>query len=317
MYLPRHPYLYLKQHDNMTTETPKSIDEVLKPRARLVAEMVAQRADKESVWTGYVADEELNAELRDDHKGGKFVHFSRKGNQRAVMIFWGVTLKDVKDITVNEPVPVNINVEERFRGEITVADGTTFSQRVSHTFSKTTSLSEAIKLGAEASVKATVGAEYAGISGSLELAAKITAAYEKNWGKSETTSDTVEQTITVDKAGTYEYEAVRSLDNMQRDIIATTSFSHSIAFIDERAIDGSDRDDMPRFLRYEWRSLEEFIAVAQGLATSDTALYHQFKDNKPNLEEIKSLRDSGCGTVQYTAEYDHITNQDIEIKKEV
>ena len=297
------------------TATTKSIAEVLKPRAKFIAQMIAERADKESLWTGYKVDEELDGELRDDGRGGVFATYWRKGAPQAIINFDGITLKDVQDITVGHPDVIRGDVEERFEGKIEVAEGATYSQKITHTFSKTTSLSEAVKIGAEASVKATLGAEYAGVSGSLELAAKITAAYEKNWGKSETVSDTIDQTINVDKPGVYEYEAVRSLDNVQRKITATTSFSHGIYFLDERSIDGSGRPDVPRFLGLEWKSLEEFISVAEGIATSDKTLYYQFVANKPSAEDIEKIRNSGRGEVSYISEYDNIKHQDITIKK--
>lgn len=303
----------------MTTETPKSIAEVLRPRAQLVAEMIAKRVEKENQWTGYTADEELNAELRDDGRGGKFVKFWRKEKPLAGMDFWNITLKDTVKVSLGEKIETKDDKEreERYQGKVVVPEGVEYKQDISHTFQKTTSLSEAVKFGAEIAVAVKATAEYSGIGGSVELAAKISAEYDKNMGETKTVSDTITRTLDFTEPGVYTWEALRTVEDLEREITATTSFEHSIHFFDERDIDGGDDPHKPRFLSYEWRSLEEFISAACGLAPSNVALYHAFKDTKPEREEMEKMRNSGFGTISYIAHYENVNNQDITIKKEV
>lgn len=300
-------------------EQPKSIVEVLRPRAQLVAELITKRITKNNLWTGYTEDEELAAELRDNGRGGKSVHFSRKKTKeypQAVIVFDDIELTGVKDITVGEPNIAKKEEEERDGGTIVVAEGTNFKEDISHTFSKTTNLSQAVKVGAEASVKATVGAEYAGVKGSLEVAAKISTEYNRQWGEGETTTDTVNKTLDFQKPGTYTYEAVRSLEKIDRKITATTSFAHDIHFLDEHAADGTDKREEERFIDLYWSSFETFIAVAQGLESTSFDLYHAFMHDKITSDQAEALKASGNGTVEYVATYDNVKHQDITIKKE-
>lgn len=310
-------------------EKPKSLTEVLEPRARLIAEIIANRIDKDNLWTGYTKTEPLEGELRETPSGEKFVQYWRKVTPeypRAVISFDNINLKDVVSVKVGEKIVTrnelggqtenNDEREERFEGKVVVPEGVEYKQDISHTFQKTTSLSEAVKLGAEAAVKATVKAEYEGIGGSLELAAKITAEYDKTMGEGETVSDTITRTLDFTKPGTYTYEAVRTIEDFEREITATTNFDHGVHFLDERAEDGSERRDEPRFIDYGWRSLEDFLAVAQGLAPNNEAMYHAFQAHRANEEEVGEIKHNGYGTVSYIAHYNSVKHQDITIKKE-
>ena len=301
-----------------------SIAEVLRPRAQHIAELVSKRVSTDNQWYGYDG-EELEGELRDDGRGGVFATYWRKTTPdfpKAVIGFSGITLKDVLKVSVGEKVGSELadtedEREERYQGKIVIPEGVDYKQDITHTFQKTTSLSEAVKLGAELAVKATANASYAGIGGSVELAAKITAEYDKTAGETKTMSDTITRSIDFSEPGTYTYEAVRTVDDFEREITATTDFDHTIYLIDERDKDGGRSDRGPRLYDYEWRSVEEFLSVAQGLSPSNVALYYQFINNKATDEEVSAIKTSGYGTVSYIAHYNNVKRQDITISKKV
>ena len=198
----------------------QSLIDANKPRAILIASAVASRltaGGRQSVWTGYQASEGLEGELLQD----TLLRYARPGTGRerenfALLFFRNPKLTDVQTVDFGEEIPIEKNIVERFSEPIEKVKGIAYEDTIEHTFTKTTSLQEAFKVGAELAVKAYFKASYSGVEGGAEVSAKLTAEYSRQWGESETTTNRVERHISLpeDYEGKVVYEAIRSFDHV-------------------------------------------------------------------------------------------------------
>ena len=302
----------------MTTESGKiSLFEANRPRAQLIAAHCAKRLANPGLWAGYTAAEPLEGELRSANQ----INYWRRSSPHAVLVFWRPTLTDIKEVDWGEPITLERNVVERYSSTLRIEKAVHYTDTISHTFSKTRSLLEAAKVGAEVAIKAGLEAEYAGVKGSLEVSAKITAEYSRQWGTTEVQSDTVTRNLDVQGPISLDYEAVRSLDKMQRQITSRADFSYSIGLIDETGAGVN-----PPRIYLVWQSWEEFLAVVNRLAphyrtvgpqgrerVEETPLYREFMDQPLSAEEITELTKPSDAEVSFLVEYDNVVSQDIKI----
>ena len=295
-----------------------SLVEANRPRAQLIAELCAARIHDPGLWGGYTAQEPLVGELRWSEQ----IDYWRAGNPKAVLVLRKPVMSDIKEIDWGEEQIIQSNVTERYSSSIELAAGVEYDETISHTFTKTRSLLEQAKVGAEVAIKATVGAEYSGVKAGLEVAAKIYAEYQRAWGETEEHSNTVSRHVKITGPVTLNYEAVRSLNKTQRLISAYTDFTFSISLIDET---GAGVNPPRMFL--DWQSWEEFLAITKGLAPrsreltwgdgrkvmTDTPLYGEFLHSPPTSEQMTLLERPTEGKISFLCEYDNVLAQDIKI----
>ena len=296
---------------------PISLFEANRYRAQCIAEHCASRLPDPGLWAGYTKHEELVGELRFHDQ----INYWRRGSPHAVLVFRQPTMTDIKEVDWGKPETVSSDIIERYNSTIKIDKAVHYTDTITHTFSKTRSLLEAAKVGAEVSIKTALAAEYAGVKGSVEVAARISAEYSRQWGTSETQTDTVQRALDVQGPITVNYEAVRSIDKMQRQITAIADFTYGISLIDET---GAGVNPPRIFLN--WASYGEFLSVVDGLAPANhmvgppghqsmqpMPLYHEFLNRHVTAAEREELGKPSDAKVQFTVEYDNVNSQNITI----
>lgn len=279
-------------------------------RAILIASACAAALDAqgiESAWSGYDASEGLVGQRRTD----TLLQYERpkslfEAERYTRLFFYDPKITEVEKVDFGEEIPLEKHVIERFNEPIEKVAGIAYEDTIEHTFSKTTTLAEAFKVGAELAVKTYFKGSYAGIEGGAEVSAKLSAEYSRQWGSSETTTDTVSRHISLpaEFGGRVNYEAVRSLDKVQRKITAHSNLDYGIAFVS---------GPKPEPAHWKWESLEEFIEVAGGFAATTHDAYDAFIDRSLSEESISKIRDAGKQTVEFLIDYDNVQSMDIRI----
>ena len=290
----------------------QSLIEANKPRAIEIAAILARRAESggfAGAWNGYHKAEGLLGVLvtQDILRYARPGHDGDNNSPFATLFFKGPKLTDTVNVDWGSEIPVQDNIIERTKDSITKVKGVEFDDKITHTFSKTRTMQEAFKIGAELAVKA--GVSESGVS--AEVSAKLTAEYSKQWGESETHTDTVERTIVLPKEfeGEVNYEAVRSINKVKRRIKATTNMDYHVTFVSGPVIPPANAP----YFDFEWDSIETLINVGKGYAPSNVPMYKAFMDNKMTLAEIDAIREKGEQTIDFTIEYDQINTQVIKI----
>ena len=295
----------------------QSLVQALKPRAQSIAEVIASRLENAGLWNDYKKEEELDGELNEFPDGSYFITYTRKSTPefpRATMRFAGIQLTDTIGLKIGDPVILHKDVIERYEDSIEIGkDGVDYQEEISHTFSKTTTLDQAVKVGAELAVKTSAGVDMEGVKAGVEVSAKITAEYNRQWGSSETQSDTVTRKIDVQGKNKIDYVAERSKDVEQREIVANSGITHDILLIDERDQNGGNSTDGQRLINKDWSSVEEFIEVVEALAPSNKTMYKEFINNPIVIEDKYPDITNKPETVRYMVTYDNVTREDITI----
>ena len=291
-----------------------SLFEANRPRAQMIAAMCAERLPEPGLWAGYTAQERLVGELRRVDQ----INYWRASAPQAVVVMWNPVMNDLKEVDWGEEQIIESNVIERYASTILLEKPIVYKESVSHTFSKTRTLLEQAKVGAEAAVKASVGAEYAGAKGSLEVSAKIYAEYQRQWGEEAHVSDTVSRDIEVQGPITLSYEAERAVNKTQRLITARTDFTYAIGLIDETGAGVN-----PPRIYHTWQSWQEFLAVVKGLAPrtradrngnpQDVPMYHEFLNRPLQAHQLDQLERPTDGEISFLVEYDNVLHQDIKV----
>ena len=296
----------------------ENLVEVNRGRAQLIAALCAMRLPAPNLWSGYMQDEQLEGELRRETQ----IHYWRKDNPMAVLVLENPTMHNIKEVDWGDEVITQNNVVERYKDSIHIGKDVEYDEEVSHTFSKTRSLLDQAKVGAEAAIRGLVGGEYAGAKAEVEVSAKITAEYSRQWGEQDQTTDTITRDIKVHGPIDLEYEAVRSIDRAQREITAKTDFEYAIGLIDE-----TGAGENPPRIYYWWESFLEFMSVVEGTAprtkdrdrgdgviiTEDVPMYNEFRDIPLLNHQIHQLKNTPTGKTTFTVEYDNVIGQKINI----
>ena len=282
-----------------------SLIDANKKRATLIAEVVSKRLPIQNEWAGYTAGEGLSGELVKDNVLLYNRPNHRGGGRDALLHFVDPVLKEIKEIDWGEPITLESDVQERYTDVIKNPSEASYEEEVSHTFSKTRSLSQGFKIGAELAIKTTAGVEYSGVKAGVELSVKLSAEYNRQWGETETTTDAIKRTLSVPAHTDVQFEAVRSVDKQQRNITARCDFDYKIMFV-------SAPGDPPLVL-LEWGSLDEFISVARGFASREHAGYDLFIDNQLTEEEVEKILAPSDKVVSWLVKYDNIQSQRITI----
>ena len=292
----------------------QSLIEANKERAILIAQLCAYRMDRVGrggAWHGYHPSEGLEGILVKDD----LLRYARPGTSDpdfACLFFFDPKLTDIKRVDWGEPVSVQKDVIERYTAKIDKIKGVAYDDTLTHEFSKTTTLQQAFKIGAELAIKAFFKASYSGVEGGAEVSAKLTAEYSRQWGESETHTDTVSRHLALPAAfdTPITYEAIRSVDKMQRQITATANMDYQVSFVSGPNI----APEFHPYFEHNWGSVAELISVGKGFAAADKAMYGEFMDLKLASDEIQQIQKLGEQTVEFQVDYDNVNSQEIHIR---
>ena len=97
-----------------------------------------------------------------------------------------LTLNDL-DATFSAPKVVKGDIRDITRQEIHIPDGVRVTRTISHTFSKVETLEEQFSIASETGIEGQAGGN---LESHVNIAEKLSIAYQKQWGKTTTTSDT-------------------------------------------------------------------------------------------------------------------------------
>ncbi len=308
-----------------------SLVEALTPRACRTAELLAGRLPDAGLWAGYRAEEGLIAELR--YAG--HLDFRRRGAPKAVLVFRNAQMVGMRQVEWGEPVVLEANVGQRFSSHILLDQPVRYSKTLSHTFGSVRTLAEQVKAGLEATLK--VGGE-AGTQGGIhgvtakvyaELAVKLYGEYQRQWGGSESKSDTVsdqfERTVSPpeleDGPVRIDYVANRSLNREESTVRADCDYEHTVELIDE-----TGAGERPPKIQLVCDSWGAFRQVVQGFAPRNyhveidgrqerrpTAFYDEFIHDPIRGEALQALSAPARGAIEFMVQYDNVIAQDIKV----
>ena len=164
-----------------------------------------------------------------------------------------------------------------------------------------------------------------------ELSLKLYAEYQRQWGTSTTTSDTVTDEIVravtrdelADGPVRLDYEALRSTNREQRTVRADCDYEHSVELIDSRV--GLRPEGRP-YLQIVCESWGRFRSVMQGFAPRDVQIerdgktvvlpvgfYDEFIDDPVRGEELERISKPAEGAIEMLLEYDNVVSQSIKV----
>ena len=277
-------------------------------RAVLIAAACASRLAAVGLinaWQGYHSGEDLDGQLRTD----TLIQYQRLNDDPqnyTRLFFHNPRLIQPETVDFGEEVKIETNVIERFREPIQKVRGIAYEDTIEHTFSETTTFQKAYEIAAKLAIEAYFKASYSGVEGGAKVSAELSAKYSQQWGKSTTTTDRVERHISLpaDYEGSVIYEAIRSVDKVQRQIKAISNMDYKIEFIS---------GPKPEPVHATWESIEEFLLVARGYASSTHPLYEAFIHNPMSDEEADVIYKAGEQTIEFLAKYDNVQSQEIRI----
>lgn len=278
-------------------------------RAELIAELVMDRVFRRE---GFYGDSEWrNWDPKDGLVGRRdaplLFTYRMKDVEPCALIFRDPQLVDVKSLKLGKPVVLSRKDPERYEGSISNDTDVSVRKTVSHTFSKTITEQEGIKVGAEASVK--VSASFEGIGG--EVAAKVYAEYQRQWGESKTQSNTVSEEWTFPPHTSVDYSATREVNRMKRKVQAFADFTYFLKLI--AGPKGTPPHAMPPPV-FDWIDWGTLLSVMLGEAPVNTPLYGLFQEFPLTKKERKRLNARNQHNVEFVAEYENVRQQMIRIQ---
>ena len=288
---------------------PKSLIDANYDRAIFIANLIANRIPGEHAWAGFDSSkEDLSRKLVTND----LLVYSRRNTNTFADIFFRVPkITEPKKIEWGEENVVESNIIEQHTDTYHKKAGIEYNEDITHTFSEITTMEKAFEFAAEQSIRAYFEASYEGIKGGVELQAKLNEKYSEKWGTQTTHTDTISKhlDLPVDFEGDLHYKAVRSTDHVQRRVVTTCNFEYEVGFVSGPVI---PPDNKPLIL-HDWASLEEFISVATGYASSEKPMYDIFIQYPINQYEENVIRESGEQTVEMLLDYRNVNHQDIEL----
>ena len=284
---------------------PESLPDALRSKVQWLAHFVAYRHPRPGAW--YRFSPSIHNYLRGELQPDNSILYQSTAHSGAMLVLSDLRLDDLADFDWGSETKLRSDVQERYTEILNISEGVTYDDTVSHTFSKTKSLQEQAKVGAELALKsyAEVGGAAMGAKAGAEATAKVSAEYGRQWGESETHSDTISRHVNIVGPWQGVYEAVRSVDKMRRTIRTRAVFEAAIS------IRSGNR------VLCEWKSFAEFLAVAQGLAPNDRSLYREFMGNKLTPTEIRAMHSYKPPLVEWTVDYDNVLFQRIDVIKKL
>ena len=287
----------------------KSLIDANYDRALFMANLIANRLPGAHAWAGFDSSkEDLDRKLVTDDL---LVYSRRNVGTFCDIFFRAPKITEPSEIEWGEENVVESDIIEQHTDTYHKRAGVEYNEDITHTFSEITTMEKAFEIGAEESIRLYFEASYEGIKGGAELQAKLTEKYSQKWGKQTSHTDTISKhlDLPLDFEGDLHYKAVRSTDHIQRRVVTTCNFEYEVGFVSGPVI---PPDNKPLIL-HDWASVEEFISVAKGYASSQKPMYNEFINNKINQYEENIIRQSGQQTVDMLLDYRNVNHQDIEI----
>ena len=279
-------------------------------RAITIAELVTQRfppREKSRGWKNWTRSEGLIGTLRSKD----LIEYRRPNNPHGFVLFRKPKLVDVKNISWEAPIITRYGDIESHSTIIQNSTDASYKEEITHSFKKTRTVLEGIKIGVEVALTAYVKGSYAGVEAGAELSAKISAEYSKKWGEATTETDTASRTLSVPPNSSIVYMSERSVNKLKRRVTAQVDFDYEIAVVDNSEF--YHRGNRIDFFHITWTDFDEFVSIAKGEAPADKPMWIEFQRNRVPAHKIEELERCSNAPVELTLEYDNVATNNITI----
>lgn len=274
-----------------------TLADLLRPRTTMLGGFLMYKSphyeDPNNPWHYYSFTEGLTP----DYPEATTCVYTRPSHPNAKIVLKNIQMSGLANSQWGKPVVVQSDQKERYVREIDIDKGVDYDDTLTHTFSKTTTLEEAAKVGMELEIKTHFGYA-AGVAGGgffeAEINAKISAEYSRKWGSSETTTDTVQSHIHL--AGPYKgtWVAERSLDKLQMTLRTTPQFEY------QTLIYSGDT------LLHQWDSLQDIYQVLKGEAPNNVALGKEYRSTPLADVEFAAIDNHKIEDLRVVMNYDSV-----------
>ena len=281
------------------------IVEALRPRAQLVAEILGSRIPNAGSWSGYRRDEPLKGVLQT----ADTVRWTRIGYDDQSMTFGFLKVLDISAQQAGEDRIISSDVVERHEHLYKFDKPIKYTETLSHTFSKTTSVEEAAKQAWEVAAKVNFSVTYSGVSGGIEASAKYGQELARKSSEAVTESDTVTKTLEIQGPVEFRWVAERSTDTIVRSYDAVPDLDFKLYFQGKSS-------------GWEWASFADvFIPAAGGNAPVDQSYSifasssdsHDLFDRFPvGGEDLQALESELADSIPFTAKFQTVNRQSIK-----
>lgn len=281
--------------------------EALEPRARLIAEILAQRITDPGPWSGYQRSEPLVGVLQ---RVGE-IKWQRHGFPNSSMTFGFLKVHGINAQTAGKDQVISSDEIERHEDLFQLEKPVKYSETLRHTFTKTKTVEEATEQAWKVSAKASFEAKYGGIGGSVEAAAEYGQKLSRKVANAETVTDEVTKTIEVQGPVTIRWIAERSTDTLVRKWEANVDLDFKLYWVAG-----------PASGAWEWSSYRDvFVPAARGEAPVDQSysIFASSSDSHDLFEQhpvsdldIAELEKPLASPIPFTAGFQTVNRQSIK-----
>lgn len=256
-----------------------------------------------SSWHYYSASEGMHVELTqwDELKfWRRNTDFDRSG---AVVYLKNIRPSNTDGLKMGDPaVSGQADVQKKV-WNLNIDEGVQYSNKFTHTFSKTTTLKEAAGVALELATKTLFGYKSGTATGgpeaSQEFSAKVSAHYNREWGNTDVDTNTVEETFNFTGPWKGKVIAERSTSNVSIPMELPGGFTYSIHVMDNgREI-------------YHWDSYETLLQVLGGHAPSSEHLGLTFALDPITPSLLTNIGSRIIPPIKWTARFQSVNYQDI------
>lgn len=281
----------------------------LEPRARLIADILANSIENPGPWQGYHRDEPLIGVL----ETADSIKWRRAGvSPDAVygtMVFGFLKVRGVSAEADGEDEIIASNVTEHHEDVLSFAKPIKYTETLRHTFSKTMNVEEATEQAWKVSAKAAFALAYGGVTGSVEAAAEYGQKLARKSSESTTISDEITKTIEIVGPVHISWVAERSTDTILRKWNAVPDIDFKLYW---RSADSG----------WEWSNYHDvFVPAARGESpvNTDYSIFassspsHELFEQHPTSDADIALLESPLATpIPFTATYQTVNRQSIK-----
>ena len=278
-----------------------NLPDALQRRFSLIAQAMSERVAHPGAWAGYRADEGLQGRYTHDPSlgGAPTIDYHRPSNPEATISLGFVEMVSIQEELPGDETIIRDGIRDQHEWDVAFEHEIEYEEKVEHTFEKTVSESEATAKAWEASAKASLSVNYAGITGALEVAGKYGETLNRNISHSETERDTISKMLRFKGPATFRLRAERTRSRASRVNRARADFDGKIYWFT-----GESQWEFTTFRT-------QFLPIIRRTATDDIYGYDEFMNAPMSDEEIDAIEAPPEGIIEWTAEYDNIEAESI------
>ena len=297
---------------------PVSLVQALTPKAIAIASVLAPRISKlsghsemngdwnyfDNPWKGYKPEEGIEGH----YTSSDLLTFIRPGHPHAKLLIGFLKMTNIKEQEKGKPIVLSEDVPEKYEDIYNFEEKVAYTETISHTFSKTTTFSQAAKQAWEVAAKVALSAEYAGIKGSFEASAKYGQELSSSSSESTTRSDTVSKTLSFEGPARFKLQAKRSSSKIRVWVKAICDFDFKLYF--------QVPDPKTGLGSFEWTSFQnDFIPAIKGISPEDQYSVPMFLKDPVSEKEVQDIVTPSDKVIEFPVDYDNPISQQLNVLK--